>query len=272
MHIRFLIGGTGNQLFQVASAPSDTRFSTILNNVFFTKIFRWTSHPQLLKFISPPPIIEISGFLLLVADLLLFKVLKFSLFTDLDLGMGKSRAIFRSFLSVGYFQDASTKEVHPAITAKFIGAIRAEIVCHIRGGDFLIDRNASIFGKLGPAYYRNALERASFFCAYPIIVFSNDEFYAASILSLVPKNRETCYQDAELIEMIERSVNCSFYIASNSTLSFWIVLIRSSVGRISLAPKPFHREGSINLESKFLIAIQGEYSDAFHNYEFSILD
>ena len=101
MQVTFLIGGTGNQLFQYASAPPDAVMSTFFLQPGVRSVLGWTQHEQFIQYEEPSIIELILALGVLGFDLILAKLAKISLFTELDTRRLKARAKIKPMVRLG---------------------------------------------------------------------------------------------------------------------------------------------------------------------------
>ena len=260
MHLRFLLGGTGNQIFQIATSSSDTKFSSFFLNGQVCKILRLTHHEDLKLVKDVPLILNLITLPAVALDVFLYWIFSVSIFTDFDLNLLKGKSLF-SLLSIGYFQNFASDKYRTDFFSKYVTKeATMDIVLHLRGGDYLTNANVECFGKLPADYFSEAL-RSSYKeqeDLFQIVLASNDK--SAAVQMQRELKIERCQIEASSLEsMIKRSLNSFCFIASNSTLSYWIAVARSEIGRDSIVPKPFQKSNDFNVPKDKILEIPVEY-------------
>lgn len=238
--IVFLIGGTGNQLFQISKYGEDAQYNSIFLEKIICKIFKFTYHEQFLRVSKLSFLVKFLSFFLLILDLAFFKLLKFSLFTKISINLGKSVPIIKEFLILDYaVGENPPKDV--SHIKKMINKLDGfDCLIHIRGGDLLTNKVAlKKYGRLDRNYYINAMNHI--YCLDPNLkcctVTTDDIGYARSILSKIPVKFKLNYINIPVGETISRSISSKYFISSNSTLSYWMVILREE--KYSIVPHPF---------------------------------
>ena len=66
------------------------------------------------------------------------------------------------------------------------------------------------------------------------------------------------YDETDLESMLERSINAEVYLASNSSLSYWIALLRGPQ-RLTITPRPFNKTGTLS-PPDFTVDVDAVYS------------
>lgn len=260
MHLRFLLGGTGNQIFQIATSSSDTKFSSFFLNGQVCKILRLTHHEDLKLVKDVPLILNLIALPAVALDVFLYWIFSVSIFTDFDLNRLKGKSLF-SLLSIGYFQNFASDTYRTDFFSKYVTKeATMDIVLHLRAGDYLTNANVERFGKLPADYFSEAL-RSSYKeqeDLFQIVLASNDKSAAEQMQRELKIER--CQIEASSLEsMIKRSLNSFCFIASNSTLSYWIAVARSEIGRDSIVPKPFQKSNDFCLPKEKILEIPVEY-------------
>lgn len=252
MHLRFLIGGTGNQLFQIATAPDNSIFSDIFLSKYLCRLLKLQVHEQL-KLTDGN---KIFGFLLLpilLIDAILARLVRFTLFVHFDLNSLSCMPLF-NLISIGYFQSNSGMFNRTDYFDCFIGDLDEFTAVHVRGGDFLLPINKNEFGALTIKYYCDALENNTL----SVRIFTDDYDYAKDLFKNVDQQVDII--DGSLEQMIRQCLNAKIFIASNSTLSFWISIARQSHGREVIVPKPFQLNSVLEVPgSKGTLNVEVEY-------------
>lgn len=248
MRIHFLIGGTGNQFFQLSCCQKDTIFSKLFLSRSASRLFGLQRHEVILE-LRRNYFWEAVGLMVLGFDILLYKFIKISLFSEVDLNSIKFKPTIRRIASIGYFQYNLEHIDIERILGFFRCDRRDNLAIHIRGGDFLASENSKVFGKLTNAYYNFAVSAALALLDGEedrYTVYTDDIDRAGAViekLSLQNANIES----AGLRCMIENCVGSDLFIASNSTLSYWIIVFRNHLQKKSFAPYPFQKNQQICL-------------------------
>ena len=163
----FLIGGTGNQLFQFATAGDGDRFSGLFLRPWLCRLLGWTPHPRAFSFPPAPGWAVAAALPVLLADLALARLAGVSLFTDFDNRLSTCRPRLRRLVAFGYFQRRPLRRDLAPIRAALEGAPPGPplpvLAIHVRGGDLMAaGRVASHrYGLLPDSYYRRVLARAA---------------------------------------------------------------------------------------------------------------
>jgi hypothetical protein len=245
VHQRYLIGGIGNQLFQIATAPADTKFCTILLGRLAAKALNWSHHDVLLPIKDSKKLSNIQAFLTLpvvALDLCLARVFRVSIATDFDLNFVKCKSVFKLY-SIGYFQDLDVVALEKVNSTTLMsleewGAYTdvEPLVLHIRGGDALLPKNQSVFSAPNLSWLRQQLE------AYNdsekiVTVVSNDREYAERLLEPFSEEYTISFKCNLTIEdTLTCALRSRHFIGSHSTLSFWICVLRQNAGKSSSIP------------------------------------
>ena len=273
MATTFLIGGTGNQLFEYVTSSKDDNFSTFFLNNSVRSLLGWTKHEQILEFDAPNILVHTFLLIVLSLDLLLAKYANVSLFSDLDLIATKKPARIFKLVRMGYFQDAKpNRDIIPIKNKFFKVRRRGLIVAHIRGGDLLRTERVKdhTYGLLPKEYFHESVSRAvdlsrrqfisSGLSISPnkqsekILVLTDDPEYAAEMMVMEDASLKIEVSCLALADTLEIAVNADWYISSNSTMSYWIVRMRD--GTNCFAPQPFQKRGDFKLpESTLRISV-----------------
>lgn len=251
MAIIFLIGGTGNQLFQIATSDKKDVFSLVINNRFFGRVLGWTTHEQVLKIESSYNALAIFALGLVASDILIYKIFKNTLFSELDLMSIKSKPLIKRVVALGYFQEKKiTRDVNDLVELDY-HPDKLECVMHIRGGDLIKNIQSSQqnkYGVLTSDYYRKALNSFNIPSNQTVTILTDDVSYAERLVDDI-KNYNFDIKKISLSETISKSVFANNYISSNSTLSYWVVVLRGE--KASIAPLPFMKD-SLPMSSKVM--------------------
>ena len=253
MAVVFLIGGTGNQLFQYAtSAPAD-RFSALFLRPGVCRLLGWTPHDRAFGFPAAPGWAVAGALLLLLLDLALARTLRLSLFTDFDNRLANCQPRLRRLLAFGYFQKRPRTRDTAWIRAEIAPPPPPILPIHIRGGDLrTADRMATHrYGVLPDSYYSRILQQAAADGALEGLteaqVFTDDPAHARRIMEGLALPLPCRIEAGPLDEMLRRCLGAEVFVASNSTLAWWIVELRGPQAS-SYAPRPFHRGSPVRTQ------------------------
>lgn len=254
--ITFLIGGTGNQLFQYASAPPVTGVSSFFLQPGVRSVLGWTQHEQFIEYEEPSIGNLVLALVLLGLDLTLAKMANISLFTDLDTRRLKVSAKIKPLVRMGYFQLSAVKRDIGALSRQI--APKSEhgtIALHVRGGDILelerAGRNA--YGLLDSDYYCKAITKARDHmrgqgrAPMRLVVLTDDLDYAATLNLKVEGVPDRELLTVPLKDTLARAVGAEWFVSSNSTMSYWIMQLRE--GKRSIAPQPFQKRHDYDLHA-----------------------
>jgi hypothetical protein len=257
MAVVFLMGGTGNQLFQfVTSAPND-RFSAFFLRSWVRRFLGWTDHEQIIQYDEPGFVRQGGALVILAFDIVMAKLFGRTFFTALDAKRLKGSPMFPELVRFGYFQTApERRDLEPIACQIAPTAQGGLVVIHIRGGDLLRLELAgnNVYGFLGAEYYRKGLAEALDDLQRRgednrrILILTDDPDYAATFdLSIDGAPRPDVVRTS-LKETLELATGADWFISSNSTLSNWIVRLRKGVR--SIAPSPFQKRDDIDLPTE----------------------
>ncbi len=245
MHRRYLIGGVGNQLFQIATAPADTKFCTLLLGRFTAKALNWSYHNVLVPIKDRQKCSDIEAFLtlpVLALDLFLARFFRVSIATDIDLNFVKCKSVFTRY-SIGYFQNpdvVALENINSTTSTpleKWGTYTDVEpLVLHIRGGDALLQKNQNVFSAPNLSWLRQELEDNEDIEKI-VTVVSNDLAYAESLLEPFSEDYTISFRCNLTVEdTLSCALRAKHFIGSHSTLSFWICVLRENAGRSSSIP------------------------------------
>lgn len=248
MAVVFLIGGTGNQLFQyAASAPTD-RFSGIFLQSNVRRLLKWTDHEQAIDFPMAPWPRQVLSLVALLLDLMLARFFRLSLFTAFDARKYKMTPRLVELNRFGYFQNAPERRELADIALQISPEVhKGRIVIHVRGGDLLeIERaGKNVYGLLDRTYFLDGITQARTALMAvgnsdaTLLVVTDDPQYAASLKLGLAGGDDAEIVSPPLGETLALAVGADWFVASNSTLSYWIVRLRG--GKRSIAPQPFQK-------------------------------
>lgn len=240
----FLIGGTGNQLFQLSHLNKNDRYSTFLLNKASRALLKHTDHESIVK-----PNVSLVDWLLIlfsIFDFALLKLIGKTLFTKFDVNACNSTPLY-NLIWIGYFQDNVGSShalleyfnISPHAIENTLEKKLKTLVVHVRAGDILsLKTQDNPNGILSSDYYLKAFNRLNIAEDLDISIYSDNNIYAETIKTMFESNGiKSQVKDATLDEMLMFSVQSNYFIASNSTLSYWISILRK--GNNTVVPKPF---------------------------------
>ena len=111
---------------------------------------------------------------------------------------------------------------------------------HIRRGDYLTGKNASLYSQCNPEYFMASMKiLIERFGALKFFVFSDDPVWAAGFfadkgynLEIISKNTgASSYNDMRLMSA------CDHHVISNSTFSWWGAWLNPKIDKVIIAPK-----------------------------------
>lgn len=254
MAVTFLIGGTGNQLFEYASSEERDKMSSFFLNSGLRRVLRWTDHEQIIKFQGPSLLAHLVALLVLFIDVILAKLLRFSLLTHFDTRILKISPSIATFVRVGYFQEFPEKRsLEPIVHQIAPNSKKGTIVLHIRGGDLLALEQSgnNVYGLPSASYYQNAIKVACDRIAAngatlnSIIVLTDDIEYASSFNLDVESAPRAEILHLDLKATFEVALGADWFVSSNSTMSYWLTRLRQ--GKNCIAPKPFQKRTDFDL-------------------------
>lgn len=247
MAVVFLIGGTGNQLFEFATSEPEDTFSTLLLSRVACRFMKWKHHPQVIEFPQPRLLTHCRAVFLLLLDLILVRLGYKPLFTEFDTHAVQSDPKRRREIAVGYFMLRPFRRSIDPIRTQLERAeskIDTVVAVHVRGGDARAATASgwTNYGQLRPMYFRRALRHATRCLSDDAAVtfFTDDPDYCKGIIQSIGLDLRVSIDTSELKLMMSSSVCADTFIASNSSLSWWIVMLRGK-DRTSIVPDPFLR-------------------------------
>ena len=248
MAVVFLIGGTGNQLFQYATAGPNDVFSTWFISPLFRRFMNWTPHEQLVAYPPVKSYLAAIALLVLALDLVATGLFTVSFFSSLDTRKTKAKPILFEFVRLGYFQhERQIRTLEPV--AKQIGsrAKKGLIVIHVRGGDILeLERlGMNNYGLLTTKYYLDALSRGIEYLQskdrseISVQVLTDDAEYAKSFDFPMDHCVDFSIKQCSLREMMSEAIGAEYFVSSNSSLAYWVIRLRDDLNCV--APRPFQK-------------------------------
>lgn len=260
MKVVYLIGGFGNQCFQLAYGGSGADYSTFFLTSAFRKHFGHTDHE--LVFEPKQKLIHFALLPLIAVDVMLAKMFGRTLFTLLDLKRMKAKPQIPLIL-LGYFQEEQLYSEVPE-TASFWVSQPGDtntVVLHVRGGDILtLPGSENPNGVLSMKYYARALEKVMSKDGQieSVLLQTNDRDYARVVQTYLLERFPDMAIDiatSDLRAMIDSSLGARWFVGSNSTLAFWVVIFRKGVR--SILPSPVIKKKVLRTTVAY-ISIEGE--------------
>lgn len=247
--IVYLIGGTGNQLIQ--QKVNAIFYTDILCSKFISRALGFSYHDRGGVQRNFDNIVGYVLLPLLIFELIVLKLFKFTFFTRVDLN---SLGVFQPkicLLNIGYFQTNLKQEFNPRILSDLqkrfnlkeypSSCSSTQAVIHVRGGDSLTSSSISVFGELDESYYIYAIQKVQeMYSDLEFLVFSDDYGYAKEKLKVLGRNVDLKFGSKELRHMVAASLDAKVFIGSRSTLSLMVSCARKD---LSVLPYPFQNSG-----------------------------
>tara|TARA_R110000744_G_scaffold346512_1_gene452027 strand:- start:5518 stop:6309 length:792 start_codon:yes stop_codon:yes gene_type:complete len=232
----YLLGGTGNILFQVMKMQTICKDSYYICDIFITDLarsfFSHTIHNNDYKNIIKMKKISYFSIPFLLMDLMLAKFFGVTLFSVLDLNsiFVKRKPLLLDWIYFGYFQKGvNVKDIYDnRHLIKSAVAPQNKMVFHVRGGDF--DGSKNIFTKkLGKDYYSRALSILKYKEKSEVaVIVTNDKKYAEGLFDDFGWAFELS-QSTSALEDFYLMRNSKKLVCSNSTFSFMASLVGSTI-------------------------------------------
>ena len=246
-----IIGGLGNQLFQLAYALHlNKNEKKVFLDISSFKTYKLHGGYQLRNFNHSLPILKSS--LIVKIFKLFFKTIKYE-----KLKFKNFNFIFLKYNNIyldGYFQNENyfnesekfikdcliKSKLNESDTFKKIKKkIISENTCsiHVRRGDYTNPKNIKIHGLLNLKYYEDAIEIIKKKGVQNFIVFSDDIDWCKKNLKF--SKIDMIYSDSGLsqIEDLFLMSFCSSNIIANSSFSWWGAWLNQNPNKIVIAPK-----------------------------------
>lgn len=254
--VRFLLGGTGNQLHQYMTSNPGSLYSNFFNSKFISILFKLSNHERFIDFPSIGVFHLMAIMPLVLIDLFLSRFFSFSIFTNFDINFTKSYPLIHLF-DVGYFLNHPYQNSLPKLNNfdEYKELSEDHYACiHIRGGDLLNSSAIEKYGKLDESYYKIAISNSK---NLNFIVITDDIPYAKSLLANFDNSFE--FKNSSLIDDFYTGLHSKYFISSNSTLSYWIVRYRESFKNKSIVPNPFWKTEEWQFNANLTKKINFEY-------------
>lgn len=244
MALVFLVGGTGNQLFQYSRSSRTDQFSTVFLKGLLPRVLGWSRHEIFFRFDEAADWKVAAALCVLPFELALARILKRTIASSIDLKFAKGRPLLSPRIKIGYFQDQSPLRDVGELRGQLASTHDAapNVAMHVRGGDVLRleEMGNNPYGVLTADYYRSALARLGG-SAHTVSIFTDDPEHAEQVIGQLEDSGHTFrIETADLKEMMSRCLSAEYFVSSNSTLSYWIVEMRGAARR-SVCPVPFTR-------------------------------
>lgn len=200
---------------------------------------------------------------LVFIDIIFFFLFKVTLFTEFQVRKIVSIPKVFNVCSVGYFQSFNFFEELEDKLDKILNGLRIEpienYVClHLRGGDFLSNKATAEFGKLSENYYKQSLgygtQSARSVNSRSLVILTNDKNHAKKFFISEDKKKIIA---GDLEEFFSYALGARIFISSNSTLSYFIVLLRNRAKMTSIVPSPFQLNKNFKFPNSKYIKSEG---------------
>lgn len=246
-----IIGGLGNQLFQLATAIHlKKNGKKVILDISSFKTYKLHGGYQLDNFNHLIPNFKNSLFVKIFK--IFFKSLKYEklIYKNLNKTFLKSKYLYVD----GYFQNEkyfmeSKKHITDCLNKSILienntfKRIKEDIISnnrcsiHVRRGDYTNSKNIKIHGLLNMKYYRDAVEIIKSKGIQQFIVFSDDIDWCKKNLKIPKIN--IIYSDFGFnqIEDLFLMSFCSSNIIANSSFSWWGAWLNQKPKKIVIAPK-----------------------------------
>lgn len=251
----YLIGGTGNNLFQMYhgyKTANKIRLNKFFCLRFVRSLLKHKNHPFVLNDLLSEPAIRVFPNLLFLLDLFLYVITRKTMFTDIDLRGAKSKPVFSTKFCLGYFQDYLSfdhdvleRMRHILKKPVIVESDKADNVVHVRGGDFLGKENDT-FGVLSDAYYHGITTTLH---GAPARVVTDDSRYAQAMLDRIVAN-EWYIKRAGVLDDFWLMMESKRLYTSNSTFALWAALLSAEKGE-RFIPSPYTKDGRKFTHAKF---------------------
>lgn len=112
---------------------------------------------------------------------------------------------------------------------------------HVRRGDYLAEKNQSVFMELPSSYYYDAIKELKKRCGdVELFIFSNDVAWCQEKLSFdVPFHYVDCNDEDHGFEDMHLMSQCRHHIIANSTFSWWGAWLGNNSDKCVIAPDKY---------------------------------
>lgn len=273
-----LSGGLGNQLFQIVAAYELAKYLNIPAVDVDSRFLRSYGSPRdfevgfILKHLAGVRFREPCGLLMPISSRLrLAKIFNRELLGVALVSSNEKAAAMRVacpklVVLDGYFQDPALLFSESArlavsdavfresadVCSSLFESGRPTVGVHIRKGDYLTGKAASIYKNIDLDYYRKCL--VEFSDINPLIlVFSDDKDICrdfAAEVGGVDMRSEKLALASEFVAML----SCDHLIIANSTFSWWAAYLGYREGKRVFCPREWFVDARRNVENKLLLS------------------
>ena len=260
-----LIGGLGNQLFQLQFAinlKDKIGGNLILDNSFLTNSKKKHEIIDLGDLIVPYPIKKLNWIDLSLRRPLEKILFKFKIsapnFVNPKFYFEESKNninLMPVIILDGFWQNAKylnldfIKELQKKLAKKYSKSFNQSVVCvHVRRGDYLTNRNFLIKNQLVLTldYYLRAFDYFKKNIISPSFeIYTDDETWAKDTFVKTNDIQVISSKHLRPFELLAKMASYQNYIIANSSLSWWAAVLSSSVNKKVILPKKWGK----NLDS-----------------------
>lgn len=237
----FLIGGLGNVFFQLVhtSYPSkNIAYSDFFLKKSVRKFFKQSNHPNFNKALfGVDTKIHVLPLMILLFDILIFKITKKTLFSKLDCNLGFSTPVLYEFIYLGYFQkcipEGSNSIGHISNfldqNHKNVLGLDDNLVVHFRKGDF------SILGiDLPESYYIDIIEKFKNKFKFDLVTIVTDDLRSSAELETQARRKfgdvfKFTHISSNVVDDFMLLRSSKYLIGSSSTFSLAAALLNKNL-------------------------------------------
>jgi hypothetical protein len=170
-------------------------------------------------------------------------------------GIGHSGVLYGYFQSEKYFEnvkddirrDFQFRQHLAGDTLKIAEAVskKNSVMLHVRRGDYLFQKNIDLFSQVKPEYYERALAYVGERVTDPhVFVFSGEPDWCKKNLKIPFDTTYVAYDMAgpKFSHYLELMSLCSYFIATNSSFSWWGAWMSENKEKIIIAPKHWYAD------------------------------
>ncbi len=252
-----LIGGLGNQLFQLQFAlnlKDKIGGNLILDDTFFTNSKKNHEIIDLVDIIKPYPIKKLNWIDLRLRRTLERILFKFRIsapnFVNPKFYFEESKNninLMPLIILDGFWQDAKylnlkfIKLMRKNLVSKYSKSFNQSVVCvHVRRGDYLTNRNFLIKNQLvlTKDYYLKAFNYFKKNILSPSFeIYTDDETWAKDTFIKKKDIQVISSKHLRPFELLAKMASYQNYIIANSSLSWWAAVLSSAVNKKVILPK-----------------------------------
>lgn len=241
--IYYLDGGLGNQLFQLMHINEIKKRNEVDLNVSlcFLKKRKVSVEKKVLDFLERNKI-QIEKSKNAKWHFYIFKILRRIHVTNFFYFQTEETIVNRKkkFIS-GIYQDVDYNYVKKMCPLEKEGSNRNDCFIHIRGGDYLTNKNKKIYSILDYEYYKKSiLFFNKNFGIKEFRIYTNDNSHALSITNSIPGFKYEFSKNKNAIEDFEDMSSCRYGIISNSTFAFWASMNGTVEEKVIIAPNKWY--------------------------------